>query len=81
MEYLWKYGGGMVGLLHIEDISVARIQSPAERFKIGQKIDVMIKYIDQKQDRIILTYKELLGTWEENIKEFQEGEIVTRNCT
>ena len=33
---------GTVGLLHIEDTSVARIKSPAERFEIGQKINVMI---------------------------------------
>ena len=29
---------GIVGLLHIEDTSVARIKTPAERFKIGQNI-------------------------------------------
>lgn len=72
-----EIGGGMVGLLHIEDISVVRIKSPAERFKIGQKIDVMIKYIDKKENRFLLTYKELLGTWEENIKDFSEGDVVT----
>ena len=71
-----EIGGGVVGLIHIEDISVARIKTPLERFKIGQKIDVMVKYIDRSKDRVILTYKELLGTWEENIKEFSEGDIV-----
>ena len=76
MEYLWKQEDGIVGLLHIEDICVARIKSPSERFKIGQKIDVMIKYIDEKQNRLMLTYKELLGTWEENIKDFKEGSTV-----
>ena len=44
-----EIGGGIAGLLHIEDISVARIKSPAERFKIGQKINVMIKYIDRSR--------------------------------
>lgn len=71
-----EIGGGVVGLLHIEDISVARIKTPLERFEIGQKINVMIKYIDRSKERILLTYKELLGTWEENIKEFSEGDIV-----
>lgn len=71
-----EIGGGVAGLLHIEDISVARIKSPEERFKIGQKINVMIKYIDRSKERVILTYKELLGTWEDNIKEFSEGDIV-----
>lgn len=72
-----EIGGGVVGLIHIEDISVARIKTPAERLKIGQKIDVMIKCIDRRMERVILTYKELLGTWEDNIKEFNEGETVT----
>ena len=71
-----EIGGGIVGLLHIEDISVARIKTPAERLKIGQKINVMIKCIDRKLERVILTYKELLGTWEDNIKDFKEGETV-----
>lgn len=71
-----EIGGGVVGLLHIEDISVARIKTPLERFKIGQKINVMVKYIDRSKERVLLTYKELLGTWEDNIEEFSEGDIV-----
>jgi len=71
-----EIGGGIVGLLHIEDISIARIKTPAERLKIGQKINVMIKCIDKKMERVILTYKELLGTWEDNIQSFKEGETV-----
>lgn len=71
-----EIGGGVAGLLHIEDISVARIKSPEERFKIGQKINVMIKYIDRSKERVILTYKELLGTWEDNIKDFSIGDTV-----
>ena len=68
-----EIGGGIVGLLHIEDISVSRMKSPEERFNIGQKINVMIKSIDRNENKIVLTYKELCGTWEENIKEFSEG--------
>lgn len=65
--------GGITGLLHIEDISVARIKSPEERLKIGQNIKIMIKSIDSENKRILLTYKELLGTWEENAKEIIAG--------
>ena len=72
-----EIGGGIVGLVHIEDISVARIKTPYERFKIGQKIKIMIKSIDRKTNRVILSYKETLGTWEENVKEFGEGMIVS----
>lgn len=66
----------MFGLVHIEDISVSRIKSPAERFEIGQKINIMIKSIDRKANRVILSYKEMLGTWEENISEFSQGMTV-----
>lgn len=38
----------------------------------------MIKSIDRKTNRIILTYKELLGTWEENAKDFKEGITIKR---
>lgn len=71
-----EIGGGVVGLLHIEDMSIARIKDPSERMKIGQKVNVMIKSIDRNQERVLLTYKELLGTWEENVKKFEEGSTV-----
>ena len=71
-----EIGGGVVGLVHIEDMSVARIKSPKERLHIGQKINIMVKSIDKEHGKIILTYKELLGTWEENAKKFKEGMTV-----
>ena len=71
-----EIGGGVVGLLHIEDISVSRIKSPEERFFIGQKINVMIKSIDKDNNKIVLSYKELLGDWDENIKEYSEKTVV-----
>ena len=67
---------GIVGLLYIEDISVARIKSPTERLSIGQKINVKIKNIDKDLNRINFSYKELLGTWEENVDGLQEGMTV-----
>ena len=33
----------------------------------------MVKDIDKEQNRVSFTYKELLGTWEENAKLFQKG--------
>lgn len=71
-----EIGGGVVGLAHIEDLSVARIKSPRERVRIGQKIDIMVKSIDREAGRVILSYKELLGTWEENAKKFKVGTYV-----
>ena len=71
-----EIGGGIVGLVHIEDLSVARIKTPYERLKIGQKINIMVKSIDKVEGRVILSYKETLGTWEENIQKFNSGDKV-----
>lgn len=68
-----EIGGGVVGLAHIEDLSVARIKTPYERLKIGQKINVMVKSIDKQEGKVTLSYKETLGTWEENAKKFTAG--------
>jgi len=71
-----EIAGGVVGLLHIEDISIGRIRNPEERFSIGQKIKVMVKSINREQGQVILTYKELLGSWEENVEKIAEGQIL-----
>ena len=68
-----EIGGGIVGLAHIEDLSIARIKSPYERLKIGQKVEVVIKSIDKQKGKVILSHKELLGSWEENAKKFEQG--------
>ena len=57
-------------------MSVSRIKTPYERFQIGQDIDVMVKDVDKEKNRISFTYKELLGTWEDNIKNFKQGTVV-----
>ena len=69
-----EIGGGVVGLAHIEDLSVARIKSAFERVSIGQKLEVMVKSIDRESGKLILSYKELLGTWEENADKFDVGQ-------
>lgn len=71
-----KVGEGTVGLLHIEDISVARMKSPEERLKIGQEIPVIVKSIDKKDLKFSLSYKELLGSWQDNIKDIRVGQEV-----
>ena len=65
--------GGVVGLAHIEDLSIARIKTPYERLQIGQKVDVVVKSIEKNTGRITLSYKETLGTWEENANKFSKG--------
>lgn len=67
---------GIDGLLYIEDISVARIKTPKERLSVGQKINVVVKDINTKKNRVYFSYKEMLGTWDENIRDIQEKTII-----
>ncbi len=67
---------GIEGLLCIEDISVARIKTPEERLKVGQKLNVVVKNIDQQKNRVFFSYKEMYGTWEENVENIHERTIV-----
>ncbi len=71
-----EVGGGTSGLLYINDISVARMKSPEERLQVGQRIKVKIKEIDKQNKKFFLSYKDMLGSWEDNIKDFEEGSIV-----
>lgn len=63
---------GITGFLRIDDISVSRIKNPNERLKIGQNIKIMVKSIEDENNRVNFTYKELLGNWEENAKKYTE---------
>lgn len=68
-----EIGGGIVGMAHIEDLSIARIKTPYERLRIGQKVEVVVKSINKENGKVILSYKETLGTWEENAEKFMQG--------
>lgn len=68
-------GAGISALMPIDSISVSRIPHPSARFTPGQKIKAVVKGIDEN-GRITLSYKELLGTWEENAALFKPGETV-----
>ena len=68
-------GAGICALMPIDSISVSRIPHPSARFTAGEKIKAIVKSVDEN-GRITLSYKELLGTWEENAALFKAGETV-----
>ena len=68
-------GCGIAALLPIDCLSVSRIASPADRVQVGQQLLCAIKNRDA-QGRIVLTLRELLGTWSENAACFAAGETV-----
>ena len=69
-------GGGVTGMLKLQDMSDTKIQSASDMFRVGQRIQVVVKSYDRDTGRIELSYKELLGTFEENVKRLKEGDIV-----
>ena len=70
-------GAGVVGLLPLDHISVARITHSSQRFTAGQNILCAVAAVDRAALRFTLTHKELLGTWLENAALFAPGETVT----
>lgn len=67
-------GCGVPSLIPIDAISVSRISHPADRFRVGQMIRAAVKGFEN--GRVLLTHKELLGTWQENASCFTAGETV-----
>ena len=69
-------GCGIPSLLSIDCISVSRISHPSDRLTVGECIYTVIKSIDRVGGRIFVTLRELLGTWEQNVAEFEVGQTV-----
>ena len=71
--------GGIEGMVHVSEISHARIGHPSEVLKTGQHVKVKVTKIEQdKSDRqrVALSIKALEpDTWEKGLG-FQEGEII-----
>ncbi|MBQ9069856.1 MAG: S1 RNA-binding domain-containing protein [Clostridia bacterium] len=68
-------GCGIVSLLSIDCISVSRIAHPSVRLGVGDSMFAVVKSIDER-GRVYVTERELLGSWEENVSKFSEGQTV-----
>ncbi|MCL2023256.1 MAG: S1 RNA-binding domain-containing protein [Oscillospiraceae bacterium] len=68
-------GAGISALLPVSCLCVSRIDHPAARLSVPQRIKAVVKGIDGC-GRITLSMKELLGTWEENAAMFSPGDTV-----
>ena len=69
-------GCGLSSLLTVDSISVSRISHPHDRLSVGEEIFVVVKSRDEQNGRLYVSMKELLGTWEENAREFEVGQTV-----
>ena len=70
-------GCGVPSLLSVDCISVSRISHPRDRLACGMTVPVVVKCINHESERIYVTLRELLGTWEENAVAFEAGQTVT----
>ena len=70
-------GCGISSLLSVDSISVSRISHPTERLSIGEEIHAVVKSIDPDTQRVFLSMRELLGTWNENVASFEAGQTVS----
>lgn len=68
-------GCGIPSLIPIDQISVSRIAHPRDRFAVGEDILAVVRA--REGERLFLSHKELLGTWEENAALFHAGETVS----
>lgn len=68
-------GCGVPSMIPIDLISVSRISHPSDRFTVGQEIKVVVTSVTS--NRVFLSHKELLGTWQENAARFTAGETVS----
>ncbi len=69
-------GCGIISLLSIDCISVSRISHPRDRFFVGMELKTVVKSVDKDSGRVSVSHKELLGTWEQNVKRFEVGQTV-----
>ena len=74
--------GGVDGLLHVGDISWARVADPASELAIGDVLDLKVLKLDKKSGKISLGLKQLTpDPWEEAVKKLTPGDRVTGEVT
>lgn len=67
-------GCGINALIPVENISTVHVLDPEKYYKNLKEIHVVIK--DIKNNGIILSHKELLGTWSDQLENISVGDIL-----
>ena len=74
--------GGIDGLLHVSDISLSRVKSPADVLSVGQEIEARVLRIDRDKQRISLGLKQLQPEpWDTASDKYKTGERVRGTVT
>ena len=64
---------GIPSMIGVDRLSISRIAHPRDRLRCGQEIFAAVLGIDRPTRRVLLTHRELLGTWAENAALFRPG--------
>jgi small subunit ribosomal protein S1 len=74
--------GGFDGLLHVGDISWARVTDPASELSVGQELDLKILKVDKDSGKVSLGLKQMSpDPWDEAAARLSPGERVTGTVT
>lgn len=70
--------GGADGLLHISEMSWGHVENPKKVFKVGEKVEVMIKNINSESGKIALTRKfPDANPWNDASEKYAVGTVIT----
>jgi small subunit ribosomal protein S1 len=74
--------GGIDGLLHVTEMSWARVRHPSDVVKPGDKIDILILKYDREAGKVSLGLKQILpDPWQHVEERYHVGDIVTGRVT
>ena len=74
--------GGADGLLHVGDISWARVTDPATELAVGDELDLKVLKADKQSGRISLGLKQMTADpWVEAVTKLNPGDRVTGEVT
>ena len=68
--------GGADGLLHISEMSWGRVENPKKVFKVGDKVDVLIKEISGTKVALSLKFADA-NPWKDAAVKYAVGNVVT----
>jgi len=75
-------GGGVQGLLHVSEMSWARVSNPAEVVATGQEITVQVLRVDEATQQIALGLKQLLADpWSAAAAKYAVGQVLPGRVT
>ena len=69
-------GGGVTGMVRLDEISHVRIETPKDKLKIGQRVESIVKKFDKDTGRIELSIKASQGSFKDRVKKLKEGDVI-----